>query len=159
MGYLLKLTTGTFEILWEGWQVPGAVKPTNVSEIRRATKIEERLESISKEVSNDTKFLCTNCQTEFKVADSEQYNFWRFPTKRELSMAAVPLFLEDEDFKFVKAAMSGLQPPQQRFKAFAAFWDFMDDVEKNWKGAEPELRDKLLSAIQLQKVTTEKPLG
>lgn len=144
MGFLLNgITPEIFEVIWEGWQIGvSAEKPENRDAIRMAAKIERKLLAMSVDNPDvETELGCPGCGKRFKINDGEHLNFWRVSTRRKLS-ALLPVFLEDAQMSYLMKVMGALRPPQPRLLLFDELWDFLETIEKEWKGEEPTLRLK-----------------
>jgi hypothetical protein len=147
MGYLIRFDKGekgndAFQIIWEALQMTSR-RPQNVPEIRAAVQLMDKLESISIDTQLNAMLQCPRCKENVRFGDSPQIvNQWRIETARTLKDPAESMFLEDPSFSYLKEAMTPIQVPMARWKALGQFWDLIEDAEKNWSGAEPELRQR-----------------
>lgn len=143
MGFLIHLTDNdgeAFKCLWEALQIVS--RPKSVREIRTALAIEDKLLALSTNESSEAAIICPKCKERSPVQHFEHYNWWRIPEIRVLTAPAA-FFLEDEAFQYLKQVLSEVQPPQPKVRAFARLWDILEEAEKNWKGDEIKLREKL----------------
>lgn len=143
MGFLVRMKlaedAGVLRAMWEAFQIGS--RPKSVREIRAALSIQEKLETISKDVLADTAMECPDCHKRSPIDHVPLFNFWRVPSVRELA-GDCAVFFEDEQFAQLKDVLTQAQPPQPRVRDFARMWDIIEDAEKNWKGEEVKLRER-----------------
>lgn len=143
MGFLIRFTDkddGAFQALWEALQI--ASRPKTPREMRTALTIEDKLLDISKDAHADTQIQCPKCRETSPMVHYNRFEWWRIQKLRTLSQGAT-IFFEEEHFAYLKQVLADIQPPQPKVRDFVKLWDILEDAEKNWKGSEVELREKL----------------